>query len=370
MALDQQDIKDARDASGRDARHDADEQPRMSFGEHLEDLRYRVVMALVGIAVAAVGALFFGREIVGWLVRPLALVLASAGLPPQAHYFSPMAGFTVYLKVSIVAGLVVASPWVIYQLWRFVSGGLYRHERRAVYIVAPFSATMSLLGVAFMYYIMLPISLAFLIFFASNYPAPDLDGLEREGVVARLTGLAARMGGGAGGDDAPVAPDQRVGEADVAAATFTLVPILDADPAAPEPGQIWMKLPERELRVYFDGQVLRYSPQQTRSMLASVMGIHEYIGFVVMITLGIVIAFQLPVVMLVLGSTGIVDPAVLARYRKHCIFGCFATAAIFTPAEPISMIILAAPMWLLFEFGLLLMRRVYRRTDADQASQP
>ncbi len=356
MALDQLDIDDT-------PRH-ADDQSRMSFGDHLEDLRYRVVMALVGVAVAAVGALFFGREIVAWLVRPLAIVLASADLPPQTHFLGPMGGFTVFLKVSIVAGLIVASPWVVYQLWKFVSAGLYRHERRAVYVVAPFSATMSLLGVAFMYYLMLPISLAFLIFFASNYPELDVQPAERDGIVARLTGLAARMGGG-GASDRPVAPDPTPVEADPAAPTLSHVPILDTDPPAPEPGQIWMKMPERELRVFLQGQVLRYVAQPaSQSMLTPIMEIHEYIGFVVMLTLGIVIAFQLPVVMLVLGSTGVVDPAALARYRKHCIFGCFALAAVFTPAEPISMIMLAAPMWLLFEFGLWLMRRVYHGDDA------
>ena len=358
MALDQLDNPPL------DEQRTAPDQVRMSFGDHLEDLRYRVVMALVGIAVAAVGALFFGREIVGWLVRPLATVLASAGLPPQTYSFSPMGGFTVYLKVSIVAGLVVASPWVIYQLWRFVSAGLYRHERRAVYVVAPFSATMSLLGVAFMYYIMLPISLAFLIFFATAYPAPALDAVDREGLIARLTGLAARMGGGDGGGAGEAVGQDEAAIVDEPAEPAARILILDTDPPNPQPGQMWMKLPERELRVFHAGRIHRYAPLAGQSMLTPMMEIHEYIGFVVMLTLGIIIAFQLPVVMFVLGATGIVDPAYLSRYRKYCVFGCFAVAAVFTPAEPISMIVLAAPMWLLFELGLWLMRRVYRGGEA------
>ncbi|MEX0887673.1 MAG: twin-arginine translocase subunit TatC [Phycisphaeraceae bacterium] len=348
-----------------------EDEPRMSFGDHLEDLRYRVLMALGGIVAATVLTLVFGRELVGWIVRPLAYVLASAGLPPQTYNFSPMGGFAVYLKVSLVAGLVVASPWVIWQLWCFVSGGLYRHERRAVYAVAPFSATMSLLAVAFMYYLMLPISLAFLIFFSTAYPPPQVDVVEPGGLMARLTGLAARMGGGAAGNrpgfpnptDAAAQPD------DATLPDAARLPILTTDPADPLPGQMWMKLPEGELRVHHDGGVHRYAPLAGQSMLTPMMEINQYIGFVVMLTLGIVLAFQLPVVMLVLGSTGVMDPTWLARYRRHCVLGCFGLAAVFTPAEPISMVVLAVPMWLLFELGLWLMRRTYRTHDID-TSQP
>ncbi|MEZ6192733.1 MAG: twin-arginine translocase subunit TatC [Phycisphaerales bacterium] len=163
MPLDQIDYEPKR----KDTRMD---EVRMSFGDHLEDLRRRLLLALIGPVVTSVFGLIYGREIVGWLVRPLAQVLIFFGLPPQVYNFAVTTGFSVYMKVGLIAGLVIAAPWAVYQLWKFIESGLYANEKKAAYWVAPFSSVMSLLGLLFMYYILLPITLAFLIFFSIGYP--------------------------------------------------------------------------------------------------------------------------------------------------------------------------------------------------------
>jgi sec-independent protein translocase protein TatC len=81
------------------------------------------------------------------------------------------------------------------------------------------------------------------------------------------------------------------------------------------------------------------------------------------LALGVVIAFQLPVVMLILGWSQLVSPYWLAQYRKYCVFACFALGAIFTPADPVSMLVLALPLWGLFELGVLLMKLTYRQPE-------
>jgi sec-independent protein translocase protein TatC len=74
-----------------------------------------------------------------------------------------------------------------------------------------------------------------------------------------------------------------------------------------------------------------------------------------------VLSFQLPLVMLVLGWTGVVPPSFVARYRRHCIFICFALGAVLTPStDVVSMMVMSLPLWGLFEFGLVLMRLNYR----------
>ena len=326
---------------------------RMSFGDHLEDLRRRLILALLGPAVTSVLGLIYGRQIVGWLVKPLAQVLQYFGLPPQTYNLAVTTGFMVYMKVGLIVGVVIAAPWVVYQIWKFIESGLYEHEKRAAYYVAPFSAVMSALGVLFLYYVLLPISLAFLIFFTTGFPPPDTSGPPSEGIIGWVLG--------AYGEPQTPTPDQTLVDPNAqplhSTATF---PILDADPARPANGQAWIKQPEGQLRVHINGRTLTYIPLVGQSMLTPMIEIGQYISFVTMLALAVVVSFQLPVLMMVLGWTRLIEPDFLAKYRRYCIFVCFVLGALLTPADPVSMIALALPLWGLFELGLLVMRLAYR----------
>lgn len=356
MPLDQIDYEPKR----KDTRLD---EVRMSFGDHLEDLRRRLFLALMGPLVTSVFGLIYGRHIVGWLVRPLAQVLQYFGLPPQTYNLAVTTGFSVYMKVGIITGLVIAAPWVIYQLWKFIESGLYAREKRAAYWVAPFSAVMSLLGVLFMYYILLPITLAFLIFFTTGFPAPDASGPPSSGLIGWvLSAYSSPQAPSAPSDPTTPPPDQVTSGA-------TLIPILTLDPAEPIEGQMWVKQPEGQLRLFINGRVLTYPPLVGQSMLAPMIEIGQYIGFVTTLMLSVVVSFQLPVVMMILGWTGLIDPKTLSKYRRYCVFTCFVLGALFTPADPLSMFALAVPLWGLYELGLVVMRMGYRK-NADKASEP
>lgn len=348
----------------------------MSLGDHLEELRTRLIRALIGIAITSAITLYFGRHLVAWIIRPLAQVLRSQGFSPTAQFFSPATAFTIYIKVSLIAGLIVALPWVLYQLWKFIESGLYAHERRVAMTLLPFSSFMAALGVLFMYYIMLPVCLVFLIGFAGSYPAPDMDTNPTPNPVMHwITDAVASYAGSRTTDDAPADDADDASDAGPSALAqpeadaptppaLTQLPILSTDPATPTPGQAWIKMPERELRIALAGKTLSYAPIVGVSLLQPNMEIGQYISFVTLLTLGMVVAFQLPVAMLILGWTGLVSPQMLHQYRKYCVFGCFALGAVFTPADPISMFILAMPLWLLFEVGLVLMRVTYRKPEA------
>lgn len=338
------------------------EEVRMSFGDHLEDLRRRLLLALLGPVVTSVIGLIYGRQIVGWLVRPLAQILQFFGLSPQVYNLAVTTGFSVYMKIGIITGLVIAAPWVVYQLWKFIESGLYARERRAAYLVAPFSAVMSVLGVVFMYYILLPITLAFLIFFTTGFPAPDA-------TIPSDSGLLGWILSAYGDKEAPKADEVHVEAHPGTANGATYIQMLDEDPADPVNGQEWIKQPEGERRTYINGRVVTFVPRVGQSMLAPMIEIEQYISFVTMLMLSVVLSFQLPVVMMVLGWTGLVDPNFLSKYRRHCVFVCFVLGAFLTPADPLSMFALAIPLWGLYELGLLVMRMGYRK-KADTASGP
>lgn len=315
------------------------DQPRMSFTAHLEELRLRMILALLGVAAVGVATLTFGRTIVAWLCVPLTEAQRAAGIPPQLYTLSPVTGFTVYIQVSLIAALIVASPWVLYQTWRFFESGLYAGERRVVLLLAPFSALMSTLGLLFLYYLLLPACLWFLIAFATTYPV-----IENQAPSPTTSATSPSQ-------NPPLPPT---------------IPVLTQPPAHPQQGQVWMQLPQRELRIHADGQT-HTLPLTNPVLLNPLIEIGAYLSFVAVMAVSIVLAFQLPVVMTILSHWGIVDPAVLSRYRRHCVFGCFALAALFPPPDVLSMVMIALPIWGLFELGLFLMRMTYRRRNTDVA---
>jgi len=355
------------------------EMARMPLTDHIEELRHRLILALIGPVVAMVITLAFGRSLIYWVTRPLFEVQALLGLATKTYAFGPASGFGVYLKVSLVAAIIIAFPWICYQLWKFVESGLYAHERKGIVVVFPFSAVMSALGVLFLYYLLLPACLAFLLFFNSTFPAVDTHQQSRDGgfldtfvnLVVSSYGMERSDDDGDGGDTSGSdARDEseagKTNDATTQPATAPLIPQLPRlarDPTDPRNGQVWIKVPEGELRYYLNGEVRRSMPFKGGSMLGTMMDIHQYLSFVAMLALGVIIGFQLPVVLLILGWSGLVSPHWLSKYRKYCVFACFAIGAVFTPADPVSMMVLALPLWGLFELGLVLMRLTYRAPE-------
>ena len=110
---------------------------QMSLGDHLEELRYRLILAISGAMVGLIACLFFGKTFLNFLGMQFAKAMEKAGMEPQLQAIKIAEKFTVYLKTSLVLGLIITCPWVLYHIWQFVSSGLYRHERKFVYAVVP-----------------------------------------------------------------------------------------------------------------------------------------------------------------------------------------------------------------------------------------
>jgi sec-independent protein translocase protein TatC len=139
---------------------------KMSFLEHLDELRKRLMWAISALFGGFLLALFFIDRIFGFIMRPLAATLPEGR---KMIYTEPTEAFMLQLKVAALAGVVIAAPAVMWQLWLFIAPGLYRKEKR---LALPFILSTSLLfvtGAAFNHYVVFPIAFTFLGSFTKDY---------------------------------------------------------------------------------------------------------------------------------------------------------------------------------------------------------
>lgn len=246
----------------------------MSLGEHLEELRQRLIRALIGLALAMVGSCFFGNQIIKLLKKSYVIAMEASNLEPNLVTLTVHEAFMTYFKVALISGLVIAAPWVFYQLWQFVAAGLYKRERRYVKVAVPFSATLFISGAAFFLFV---VSKPMLMFFI---------GFNK-----------------------------------------------------------WMGV----------------TPMIT---------LKQYISFITMLMVVFGLAFQTPLVVFLLGRMGLVSLATLRRYRRHVILVFLVLAAVATSPSPVDQILLALPMWLLYELGVFMVAMAEKKDrEAEEAEE-
>jgi len=156
-------------ASAQHSRTGRPDLPAMSFLEHLEELRHRIIWSVLYV-IGGFGVCYaFHEKIYAAMQTPIAKALGAHHLPEKLVYTNPTDPFNMYLKISLIAGIFLASPFVLYQVWAFIAPGLYRHERR---YVMPFMAStvgLFLAGGLFGYYMVYPAALDFLIGYGSQF---------------------------------------------------------------------------------------------------------------------------------------------------------------------------------------------------------
>lgn len=276
---------------------------RMSLGEHLDELRSRLFKGLVAVAVAFVLAWTWREQVTTLVLRPYReamdllearlqeqadAVLAADPSRPRTDFYvtedpsdrrllrfdkraqatAPGESFFFYLKISLYAALFAGAPVLLWQLWRFVSAGLYRQERRAIGVFFPVSLALFVAGASFGFLYVVPFALYFL--------------------------------------------NQDV--------------------------SIEIIIPDIKLE--------------------------DFLTFLSSLCLALGAVFQLPVLMAFLGMADIVQPQTMARYRGHFLVGAFVIAAILTPPDPFTQILLGLPMVVLYEIGIWSARLLTRRRAA------
>jgi sec-independent protein translocase protein TatC len=145
------------------------ELPGMSLLEHLEELRRRLIHSALYLIAGFGIAYGFHEKIYQLMQAPITYALAKHHLPTQLVIHNPVDGFNMYLKISFMAGCIIASPFVLYQVWLFISPGLYQNEKR--YVMPFMAATISLFlaGAYFGYRWVFPGSLDFLFGFSKQF---------------------------------------------------------------------------------------------------------------------------------------------------------------------------------------------------------
>ncbi len=229
------------------------EEPReeMGFWDHLEELRKRIIWGLLYlIAGCVVSAIFIGD------IMNFVLLTPAADAKLDLQNLKPFGQPFLYFKVILVVGIIISFPFLLHQLWKFVSPALYDKERRWVGSITIFTSFCFLTGVAFSYYVLIPSMLAFAASFGTD-------------------------------------------------------------------------------------------------KIKNIIDVNEYFGFITMVLLASGVLFEMPMVSFILSRFGILTPKILKKYRRHSIVVILIIAAVVTPTpDPISQLIFAAPLFVLYEISI------------------
>ena len=304
----------------KDKPFDPDEY-RMTIGEHLEELRWRLILGVIGLFVALIGCMTFGERVITIFCAPLIKGLQHHHISPQLTMRALTEGFMTYLQISVICAFILAGPWIIYQLWLFVAAGLYPHERKTVTKYIPLSIALMVTGVLFVYFVVLPLTIEFFLSFSSAIPLPA-------------------------GYQSPVVhvkPD-----------LLPKAAIVHGDPSNPPEGAFWFNDLEQRLKIKLHNEV-RVLPFGPENLLTPLISLDDYINFVLMFMLVFAVAFQLPLVQLALVRVGIVEIQFLKKQRRLVYFIMAAVAAVIAPGDVVtSMLALLIPLLILYEFGIWL----------------
>ena len=153
---------DVPDVDGLD---DADAAGKMSFLDHLDELRRRIIYAFVSLGAGVVIAFAFIDDIFNFIMRPLQSMLPAG---QTMIYTDPTEAFMLYVKIALIAGLVIASPLVMTQVWLFIAPGLYVHEKKWAIPFIAMSTVCFIAGAAFSHYVVFPLTWRFFVSFTTD----------------------------------------------------------------------------------------------------------------------------------------------------------------------------------------------------------
>ncbi len=281
------------------------DETRMSLGQHLDELRSRIIKCLYGIAVAFVVCLIFCSEIISFLAQPLLWALDANGLDKQMYVTALPEFFLTYIKISLYASIFLVAPWIFYQLWGFIATGLYPMEKKFVNTFVPFSAILFLMGGLFFITVVAPITCNFFIDFASEIKTPELND--------NFT-------------------------------TRWLNKVFDKDVDLTTPENVTPTPPPTT------------TPNEQNSLIRLIPKLDQYVSLVMLLALAFSIGFQMPLVVFFLGRLGLVRIETFCEVRKYVLLGIFVLSAVMTPPDIISQVALSLPMYVLYELGIVMLR--------------
>jgi sec-independent protein translocase protein TatC len=266
----------------------------MSFLDHLEELRWHVIRALIAVVIVTIAAFIVAPwifqniifaparvdfptfkalcEFGKWIGTEEGLCVQEIPFKVQSRFMTGQ--FTMHILAAFVIGFIVSFPYVAWEIWSFIRPGLYDKEKKSSRGAVSAISFLFISGILFGYYVMAPLMISFL----ANYQISD--------------------------------------------------------------------------------------------MIVNEFDITSYVSTIVGVVFGCGILFQLPVVMYFLTKVGIVTPTFLRVYRKHAVVIILIVGAIVTPsADPFSQMLIAMPLYLLYEISILISARVVKQQAAEEAAE-
>ena len=251
---------------------------RMSFGEHIEELRGRLVKSIAFLLIAIVVSMVFYTELVTFITGPHIRAMKLLKVPEAESKLMPGSyggPIIAVMKLSFIVSMFVSSPFIGYQMWAFVAAGLYPHEKKYVQIFAPISFALFSAGCAFGFFVLVPYC---------------------------LYGLANSMSIG--------------------------------------------------------------------SILSNQYIFSDYLSLVMTLTIILGGVFQLPLLMVFAAKLGLVQPSNYNKFRRAAIVANLVFAAVVTPADIFTMILVAVPMLILYEIGVVVSFLVARPRKKPEPAKP
>jgi sec-independent protein translocase protein TatC len=276
--------------------------------EHLTELRSRLIYSVMAFLVGMIICFAFGGMLLDFLLGPIEKTMRDLGNPnPVMQYTAPQEYFFTLIRISMVGGLALSFPVIAYQLWRFVAPGLYKNEKNAFlpFIIA--SPLLFLIGAAFAHYIVVPLAMAFFLGFAD---LPSFVSAIMAGAVTAPPGTELLPG-----------------------ATGGLA--LPATAAVSDSG----------VDIVFNGKV------------------NETLDITLKMIVAFGVCFQLPVLLTLMGSAGLASSRGLRGTRKYAVVGILIVAALVTPPDVTTQLILFVVVYGLYEVSIHLVAAVERKKD-------
>jgi len=223
----------------------------MHFLDHLEELRWRLLKSLISVLIGSVVTFYFIDIIIEFLIKPT----QSLTNPMDLQVLKVQGMFMIKWGIALIGGFVLAIPVLTYQLWKFVSPGLYLNERKYVGPLIFFTYLSFLVGLVFSYTVIIPFSLEF-------FTSVGVDQIENN------------------------------------------------------------------------------------------FSINYYFNFVTWLMIGSGLIFELPVLVFILSVIGLLTPSFMSHYRRHSIVIILILSAFITPPDPVSLVLMFIPLWLLYEISI------------------
>ena len=276
--------------------------------EHLAELRTRLIYSVMAFLVGMIICFAFGGMLLDFLLGPIERTMRDLGnTNPVMQYTAPQEYFFTLIRISVVGGLALSFPVIAFQLWRFVAPGLYRKEKDAFlpFIIA--SPLLFLLGASFAHYIVVPLAMAFFLGFAD---LPSFVSAIMSNAVVPPPGTELLPTTGEGLALPPVAPETDSG-----------------------------------VDIVFNGKV------------------NETLDITLKMIVAFGLCFQLPVLLTLMGSAGLASSRGLRGTRKYAVVGILVVAALVTPPDVTTQLILFVVVYGLYEISIHLVAAVERKKD-------